>query len=98
MKNRDIKIDLKDSFKIRDKVKTKSKAIIDGKTKIIHEQKIGDDYYKKTKKWNFLHRIIDRCNNKYYELIKDGKTGEVIIKTEEKLSEHQGHGSAKREE
>jgi RNA polymerase subunit RPABC4/transcription elongation factor Spt4 len=91
----DISLKLKDSFVIHNQIRTKLRKKIDGKNKVIQEQKLDDDYYKKTKKWNYLHRIIDYLNNRYYELIKDGKTGEVINRTDEKLSEHQDHGSAK---
>ncbi len=55
-------------------------------------------YHKAPKRWNFLTRIIDRENDRYYELIKDGETDQIINETEEKLSDHQGHGSAKKKE
>ncbi len=41
-------------------------------------------------------RTIDRRNNKYTEKITDPKTGEVLHECEEPLSEHRGHGSAKK--
>jgi hypothetical protein len=42
-----------------------------------------------------LDRVIDRDNDYYLERIVDPETGEVIRECEEKLSEHQGRGSAK---
>jgi hypothetical protein len=39
------------------------------------------------------NRLIDKCNDVYRETIK--KDGKVICDVREKLTEHQGHGSAK---
>ena len=39
-------------------------------------------------------RAIDRGNDRYYELVSDPDTGEVIHRCEEKLSEHRGRGCA----
>lgn len=94
-RNRDISLKVSDSVGIHDQTRVKTKRIVNGKTEIIHIQKIGDDYYRKTGKWNFLHRIIDKLQDYYYELIKDGETGEIVIEKTEKLSNHQGYGSAK---
>ena len=41
-------------------------------------------------------RLIDRKSDRYKELVKDLETGEVIHETDEPLSQHTGHGSAKR--
>lgn len=48
--------------------------------------------------WNKLSRTISRtADPKWYdERITDGKTGEVIREVSEPLSEHQGHGSARK--
>ncbi|MEW6313646.1 MAG: hypothetical protein AB1513_06310 [Pseudomonadota bacterium] len=40
-------------------------------------------------------RLIDRDNDHYFERVTDHETGEVIHENKEKLSEHQGHGSAR---
>ena len=40
-------------------------------------------------------RLIDRKNNRYREVVKDMKTGDVIHEVDEPLSQHTGHGSAK---
>jgi len=44
-----------------------------------------------------VHReqIIDRENDLYYERVTDYESGEVIHLSEEPLSEHVGHGTAK---
>lgn len=59
------------------------------------EQVIGDDLHRKTGRWMKLRRVIDRLRNWYSELLTDPRTGEVVHKTEEPLTEHRGHGSAK---
>jgi hypothetical protein len=56
--------------------------------------KIGPNFFRKTKQWNFLERVIDWTNNLYKELIKDND-GNIITDVEEPLDKHQGHGSAK---
>ena len=40
-------------------------------------------------------KLIDRANNQYEEVVTDLTTGKVIHECRERLSEHQGHGSAK---
>nr|WP_314656407.1 hypothetical protein [uncultured Fusobacterium sp.] len=58
--------------------------------------KVGDNLTKKTGKFSFLKRIIDRNNNLYGEEIHNKETGDIIHECHEKLSEHIGHGSAKK--
>ena len=41
-------------------------------------------------------RVIDRDKDHYFEKITDYETGEVIHHCEEPLSQHRGHGDAKR--
>ena len=55
----------------------------------------GDDLYRKSGKWNKMKRLIDRTGDDYEKLIVDPDTGEIIHHCHERLSEHQGHGSAK---
>ncbi len=94
-KFKDTKIHLKDKFTLHSKSKLKARKKVNGKNKVTYEETIGDDYHRENKKWNSLHRIIDHDNDKYHELIKFGKTKLIIKKTDEKRSQHQGHGSAK---
>jgi len=56
----------------------------------------GHDFYKKSKVWNYLYRLIDRTNDWYHEKITDTKTGRTIHECQEPLSKHHEHGSAKR--
>jgi len=57
----------------------------------------GDDLHRKSGKWYQLDRRIDRKNDLYREVVTDPKTGDVIHRCEEPLSEHRGHGSAKQD-
>jgi hypothetical protein len=43
-----------------------------------------------------VDRVYDRVGDRYKEKVVDCETGEVIHKTEEKLTDHKGHGSDKR--
>ena len=73
------------------KVQTKGK----GTKKAAVELVQGDDLYRKSGKWNKMKRLIDRTGDDYEKLIVDPDTGEIIHHCHERLSEHQGHGSAK---
>ncbi len=59
------------------------------------EQTQGDDLHRKSGKWMNLVRIIDRANNRYKEKVTDPETSDTVHESEELLSDHQGHGSAK---
>jgi len=69
-----------------------------GKRKPVCEQTHGDDYQRKTGKWVKLSRVIDRGNNLYHKTVTDPETGEVVHECKEPLSEHRGHGAAKRKD
>ena len=87
----------KDEFRIRSNFGIKSKdATKTGKRRVPGEQFVGDHYYEKSNKWNMKVRIIDRVNDWYFEEVRDGDTGEVIHLCDEPLSDHYGHGSARR--
>jgi hypothetical protein len=77
------------------KVKDVQKA---GKNKTRAEFVTGDDLHRASRRWNKLDREIDRENDRYREKIVDPQTGAVIRSVDEPLSEHQGHGSAKKGE
>ncbi len=56
----------------------------------------GDDLCVKTNRWMTKSRVIDMKNDRYSEIVTDPETGEIIHQTAHKLSEHRGHGSAKK--
>ena len=65
-----------------------------GRKKVLQEQKIGDDFHRKSKSWRKLERVIDRENNRYKETVTDS-SGKVLLSCDEPLSEHREHGNAK---
>jgi len=67
----------------------------ESKSKFLFQGKSGDDYHRKTGRWNKLSRLIDREKDLYHELIKDSQTGEIIHECKELLSEHRGQSLAK---
>ena len=56
----------------------------------------GSDYFRRGQHWHRVTRTIDYSNDWYDETIIDEATGEVIRDCHERLSDHQGRGSAKR--
>jgi hypothetical protein len=78
-----------DNVRMRKGVKTTdSKADL-----IVH---VGEEFSHEVGKW--IHRELrkDRANDLYEETITDIQTGALIYRCREPLSEHQGHGSAKK--
>ena len=73
---------------------SKSRIKEKGKKKPIREVFDGDDLFKKKKKWVKKRRIIDRENDTYFEDVRD--ENDTIHHCEEKLTEHFGHGDAKK--
>jgi len=74
-------------FKVKDKTKNSKKNPV---LKVFQ----GNEIYKRTGEWVNKEREIDKTNNRYYENIEtlDGK---ILHHCDEKLTDHQGHGSAK---
>ncbi len=66
-----------------------------GHKKPIHEEISGADFTRATGKYSNKIRVIDRLNDRYFECVKDLRTGKVIHLREEKLSKHFGRGSAR---
>jgi UDP-N-acetylenolpyruvoylglucosamine reductase len=85
------KLEFKETIKIRNTltVKRKNKS-----NKVNYILKSGASFFKKTKTWHSLNRVIDKVNDVYKELILDS-SGKVIKNVKMKLTQHQGHGSAK---
>ena len=56
----------------------------------------GGDHWS-VERQKYVHRTmtVDRRNDRYHERVTDPDTGEIIRDCSERLSEHQGHGSAK---
>jgi DNA-directed RNA polymerase subunit RPC12/RpoP len=101
-KNKLVSVVVKEKFKIEDhikghvKSKEKTKKQPGKKKKPYFEHIFGDYFHFDSKKWNWLNRIIDRKNDFYKEEFKNKKTDKIVHSCEEPLSEHTGHGSAKK--
>ncbi len=54
------------------------------------------EFHRETQSWRHVERVIDRVNDTYFERITDLETRDTVKRVEEPLSEHQGHGSARR--
>ncbi len=93
---KEVSIDVEDNFRMYEQVRSKAKG--EGGGKPFLETIAGDDLHRKTGKWNKLTRVIDRRNDRYYELVRNPDTGEVIRECEEPLSHHIGRGSARYQE
>jgi hypothetical protein len=50
----------------------------------------------KTGRWMRKVMRLDRRNNRYQDRVTDPETGEIVHEEDELLTDHQGHGSAKR--
>jgi hypothetical protein len=72
------------------------KAKRPGQKKPYVEDMSMPDYSHSRGKHVHKKRVIDRDNDQYLEKITDYETGEVIHHCKEPLSQHQGHGDAKR--
>ncbi len=94
--SRSISVSITEGIKLYDglgfKVKDPSRK---GKSKIKAE---GFHKYVGSQKAKLVKhvRVIDRENDRYKELVLDAETGEIIHNCEEPLSEHIGHGKAKK--
>lgn len=53
-------------------------------------------WFRKLGRWHVISRMINRRDNHYDKVVTDAETGEVVHECHEALSEHQGHGSARR--
>lgn len=69
-----------------------------GRRKPFREQISGASYFSKAQRWVERLMRIDRRNNQYQEVVTDPDTGMIIHKCEEPLSEHRGHGDARKKD
>lgn len=70
---------------------------VTGKKKRITDLKVGTEVFKATGELQERYRKIDYRADQYDEVICRTDTGEVIREVHEKLSDHQGRGSARRD-
>lgn len=73
-----------------------AKAYERGSREPFLEHKSGDSFFRKAAKWVTRVMRIDHRGDRYTEHVYDPKSGETIHHCDEPLSEHRGHGDAKR--
>jgi hypothetical protein len=93
-RRRAVALTLEASLQLRSQLRLKARR--GGKGRAYVEQRVGDDLHWKSDIWNRLKRFVDRENDEYHELITNPETGVVIREIHEPLSQHQGHGAAKK--
>lgn len=92
----DRRIVLADSAVGRDCLGSRSRGLRDGKRKNLRESKQGTEFFRKDGRWHEIWRVVDHVNDWYDEVITDEETGQVVHECHEPLSQHHGHGSARR--
>lgn len=95
-RSRIIELVLIDTFNVNDSVKGKKKnPNFNSKRNPRYKFFEGDDFSHSNQKWMKKTRVIDKDNNKYFEVVIDPDTNEQAHFCEQPLSKHVGHGSAK---
>jgi hypothetical protein len=89
------RVSIEEKINLEHHDKTRSKYR-DGGPKVVRERTEGADFFRKTGKWSVVDRLIDWLRDRYTETIWDKETGQIIHHCDEPLSEHRGHGSAKK--
>jgi len=80
---------------IRFQYRGKSNDKVGNKKRPSFEFKGGQEFSENKQKHVNRHYVIDRNNDNYSEKVTDPDTGEILHKTNVKLSNHKNHGSAK---
>jgi hypothetical protein len=81
---------------VHDSVKVKAKdPSLPSKQNPRVEVFAGSDLRKSDGRWMNKERVIDKDRDYYKETVSDPETGKVVHHSEEPLSSHFGHGSAK---
>jgi hypothetical protein len=88
-------IELEERVEVHEMLGVKAKS--QGKEKPILEMKSGEELRVSRGDWVSKERRIDRENDHYMEKVVD-EDGNVIREVSERLSDHIGHGSAKKGE
>jgi len=93
---RTVELALADSAQAHERIGLKARRGEVGKVKPYLEQTSGDDYHRDSREWRQVSRVIDREHDRYTERIVDA-AGNVVQEVDEPLSEHRGHGAARRQ-
>jgi phage FluMu protein Com len=91
---RNIAVEIEERVEIREMLGVEGRR--QGTKKFAFQDRSGDEFGVKVQRWLKKVRVIDRESDQYREKVWDPETGEVIHECEEPLSQHFGHGSAKK--
>lgn len=86
---------LQDSVSSFDQIRGKARHGEAGKVKPYREWVSGDELHRDSGERRRVERVIDHENDRYTEHITDA-AGNVVRDVDQPLSEHRGHGGAKR--
>lgn len=92
-RNRSVHVAITGSLEALEQISLKKKR--PGEREPFQEIKAGDEIYRETGERRRVERVIDRERDRYYERIED-LSGDVIRHVDEPLSQHRGHGYAKK--
>jgi hypothetical protein len=87
-------VTISESFSVHELVK--GTVTEEGSRKPAMKFLTGDSFSGKEGVWRNRGYTVDRKNDVYKEIVTDKVTGVIIHKCEEPLSQHRGHGSAKK--
>jgi hypothetical protein len=88
-------IELAGEVRLRGSLRLKARR--QGRCRPFVEQFVGADLWRRAGRWMHKVRRIDREGDSYEETVTDPDTGELVDETYGRLSEHRGHGSARRD-
>jgi hypothetical protein len=60
------------------------------------ETTTGADYNRDKGIWYIIDQVVDRINNLYKKRLTNPKTGEIVLDIAKPLTDHTGHGAAKK--
>lgn len=60
------------------------------------ERTTGADYNRDKGIWYIIDQVVDRINNQYKKRLTNPKTGEIVLDIAKPLTDHTGHGAAKK--
>ena len=91
----DREVVLEDQGLAFDRMRGKARHGEPGQVRPFREWLVGDELYRDTGECRWVERVYDHENDRYTKRITD-QAGNVIEEVDKPLSEHRGHGAAKR--
>jgi hypothetical protein len=89
---RHVELFVSETVTVREMVGVKARHGDHGKP--FREVKSGDELHRDTGEWRQVHRVVDRDNDQYDEIVRR-PDGTVVREVHEPLSKHRGRGAAR---